>query len=183
MLVLVLKQILHEGSGRMAKLSVVIITENEEKFIADAANCTSFADEVLVVDCGSTDKTCDIAEELGARVARLGCPGSGALKNKVVKLAHNDWVFVLKVNERITSELQAEILTTLLNPLSVGYSAEELSRYFDKDAVDHGLYSDYSLRLFNRQHGKFINNSRQRMPSKDITNEHDDSRHCKPTLN
>ena len=56
-LVLVLKQILHEGSGRMAKLSVVIITENEEKFIADAANCTSFADEVLELDCVSTDKT------------------------------------------------------------------------------------------------------------------------------
>ncbi len=74
-LVLVLKQILHEGSGRMAKLSVVIITENEEKFIADAVNCVSFADEVLVVDCGSTDKTCDIAEELGARVAHQGWLG------------------------------------------------------------------------------------------------------------
>ena len=52
----------------MAKLSVVIITENKEKLIADAANYTSFADEVLVVDCGSTNKKCDIAEELGARV-------------------------------------------------------------------------------------------------------------------
>ena len=74
----------------MAKLSVIIITENEEKFIADITNCVSFADEVLVVDCGSTDKTCYIAEELGARVARLGWPGSGTLKNKVVKLARND---------------------------------------------------------------------------------------------
>ena len=114
----------------MAKLSVVIITENEEKFIADAANCASFADEVLELDCGSTGKTCDIAEELGARVARLGWPGSGTLKNKVVKLARNDWVFVLKVNERITSELQAEILSTLLNPSSAVYSATVLSRYF-----------------------------------------------------
>ncbi len=104
-------------------------------------------------------------------------------ENKAVKLARNDWVFVLKVNERITSELQAEILSTLLNPSSAVYSAAVLSRYFDKDAVDHGLYPGYSLRLFNRQHGKFINNSRQRLPSKDITNEHDDSRHCKPTLN
>ena len=67
-------------------------------------NCDSFADEVLAVDCVPTGKTCDIAEELGARVSRLGWPGSGTLKNKVVKLAHNDRVFVLKVNERITSE-------------------------------------------------------------------------------
>ena len=139
----------------MAKLSVVIITENEEKFIADAANCTSFADEVLAVDCVPTGKTCDIAEELGARVAHQGWLGSGTLKNKAVGLAHNDWVFVLKVNERITSELQAEILSTLLNPSSAVYSAAGLSRYFDKDAVDHGLYPGYSLRLFNRQHGKF----------------------------
>ena len=114
----------------MAKLSVIINTENDEKFIADAVSCASFADEMLVVDCNTADKMCDIAEELGARVARLGCPGSGALKNKVVKLAHNDWVFVLKVNERITSELQAEILSTLLNTSSVGYSATVLSRYF-----------------------------------------------------
>ena len=102
----------------MAKLSVVIITENEEKFIADAANCTSFADEVLAVDCVPTGKTCDIAEEIGARVTHLGWLGSGTLKNKAVGLAHNDWVFVLKVNERITSELQAEILSTLQDPSS-----------------------------------------------------------------
>ena len=78
-------------------------------------------------------------------------------ENKAVKLARNDRVFVLKVNERITSELQAEILSTLLNPSSVGYSAEGLSCYFDKEAIDHCLYPGYSLRLFNRQHGKFIN--------------------------
>ena len=49
----------------MAKLSVAVMTENEEKLIADAANCTSFADEVLVVDCNSADKTRGNAEELG----------------------------------------------------------------------------------------------------------------------
>ena len=95
---------MHGSSNRINKLSVIINTEDDEKLVADATNCVSFADEVLVVDCGSTDKTCYIAEELGARVTHQGWPGSGTLKNKVVKLAHNDWVFVLKVNERITSE-------------------------------------------------------------------------------
>ena len=85
------------------------------KFIADAVNCVSFADEVLVVDCGSTDKTCGTSQKSSVPgVARLGCPGSGALKNKVVKLAHNDWVFVLKVNERITSERKLKSISTLL---------------------------------------------------------------------
>ena len=143
------------GLENMNKLSVVINTENNEKLVADAVSCASFADEVLVVDCGSTDKTCDIAEELGARVAHLGWPGSGPLKNKAVGLARNDWVFVLKVNERITSELQAEILTTLQDPSSAGFMVARLGRYFDKDAIDQGLYPGYSLRLFNRQHGKF----------------------------
>ena len=64
---------------------------------------------------------------------------------------------MLKVNERITSELQAETIATLLNPSSAVYPAAGLSRYFDKGAIDHGLYPGYSLRLFNRQHGKFIN--------------------------
>ena len=59
----------------MAKLSVVIITENDEKFIADATNCASFTDEVVEVDCVPTGKTCDIAEELGARVAHQGWLG------------------------------------------------------------------------------------------------------------
>ena len=139
----------------MAKLSAVIITQNDEKLVAAAVNCAGFADAVLVVDCGSIGKTCDLAEELGARVARLGWPGSGALKNKSVGLARNDWVFVLKVNERITSELQAEILSTLQDPSSAVFMMARLGRYFDKGAIDQGLYPGYSLRLFNRQHGKF----------------------------
>ncbi len=52
----------------MAKLSAVIITQNDEKLVAAAVNCAGFADAVLVVDCGSIGKTCDLAEELGARV-------------------------------------------------------------------------------------------------------------------
>ena len=81
---------MHGSSNRINKLSVVINTENDEKLVADAVNCASFANEVLVVDYGSTDKTCGIAEEIGARVTHLGWPGSGTLKNKVVGLACND---------------------------------------------------------------------------------------------
>ena len=71
---LVLKQILHEGSGRMAKLSVIIHTENDEKLVADAANCTSFADEVLELDCVSTDKT-PILQKSSVPWSRSGLAG------------------------------------------------------------------------------------------------------------
>jgi len=77
------------------KLSVVIITKNEEKFITDAVNSAIFADEVLVLDSESTDKTCNIAKEIGARVKQQDWLGFGAQKNKAVELASNDWVFVL----------------------------------------------------------------------------------------
>ncbi len=137
----------------MNKLSVVIITENEEKYIADAINSASFADVVVVLDCGSTDKTCDIARDLGARVAHQDWLGFGLQKNKAVGLARNDWVFVLGADERITPDLQSEILATLQNPSHAGYMVARLNRYFGKDIRGCGLYPDYSLRLFNRQHG------------------------------
>ena len=139
----------------MNKLSVVIITENEEKYIADAINSAGFTDEVVVLDCGSTDKTCDIARALGARVAHQDWLGFGLQKNKAVGLARNDWVFVLHADERITPDLQSEILATLQNPSYAGFMVARLSRYFGKDIRGCGLYPDYSMRLFNRQHGKF----------------------------
>ena len=139
----------------MAKLSVVIITGNEEKLIADAVNSASFADEVLVLDCGSTDKTCDIARGLGAGVTHQDWLGFGSQKNRAVELARNDWVFVLDADERITPDLQAEVLSALQNPSSAGFLVPRLNRFFGKDIRRCGLYPDYSLRLFNRQHGKF----------------------------
>ena len=139
----------------MNKLSVVIITKNEEKFITDAINSAIFADEVLVLDSGSTDKTCNIAKELGARVKQQDWLGFGAQKNKAVELASNNWVFVLDADERITPELQDEIILTLKNPQSDGYRIARLNNFFGKNIKTCGLYPDYSIRLFNRNKGKF----------------------------
>lgn len=137
------------------QLSVVIISKNEEKFIADAVKSALFADEVLVLDSGSIDNTCVIAQQLGARVLHQDWLGFGAQKNKAVELAKNDWVFVLDSDERITIELQQEILTTLQNPTVDGYHVARLNNFFGKDIRTCGLYPDYSIRLFNRQKGKF----------------------------
>ena len=137
------------------KLSIVIITKNEEKFITDAINSAIFADEVLVLDSGSTDKTCNIAKEIGARVEQQAWLGFGAQKNKAVELADNDWVFVLDADERITPELRDEIISTLKNPQFNGYRIARLNNFFGKNIRHCGLYPDYSIRLFNRQKGKF----------------------------
>ena len=141
----------------MNKFSVVIITKNEEKFIAAAIKSAIFADEVLILDSGSTDNTCNIAQELGARVEQQDWLGFGAQKNKVVELAKNDWVFILDADERFTDDLRLEVLETLKNPTADGYLVARLNRFFGKDIKTCGLYPDYSIRLFNRNKGRLNN--------------------------
>ena len=136
-------------------LSVVIISKNEEKFIEDAVQSALFADEVLVLDSGSTDNTCVMAKNLGARVEHQDWLGFGPQKNKAVALAKHDWVFVLDSDERITSDLQTEILQTLKAPTAAGYYVARLNNFFGKYIRHCGLYPDYSIRLFNRQKGRF----------------------------
>ncbi len=137
------------------KLSIVIITKNEEKFIADAIKSSLFADEVLILDSGSSDKTCEIASDLGAKVLFQEWLGFGAQKNRAVELASNDWVFVLDSDERITNELKDEIIKTIDNPKADGYFVARLNNFFGKDIKSCGLYPDYSIRLFNRIKGAF----------------------------
>ena len=137
------------------KLSIVIITKNEEKFIFDALKSAVFADEVVILDSGSEDQTCNIAKKIGARVEQQSWLGFGAQKNKAVELADNDWVFVLDADERITPELRDEIIFTLKNPQFDGYRIARLNNFFGKYIKTCGLYPDYSIRLFNRNKGKF----------------------------
>ena len=137
------------------KLSVVIITKNEENFITDAIKSALFADEVIILDSGSIDKTCEIAKELGAKVYQNEWLGFGPQKNRAVELAKNDWVFVLDSDERITEELKNEIVATLKEPQFNGYFIARLNNFFGKNIKNCGLYPDYSIRLFNKNYGKF----------------------------
>ena len=140
----------------MINFSIVIITKNEEKVIADAIKSSLFADEVLVLDNGSVDDTCNIAKNFGANIYyQEKWLGFGPQKNKAVELAKNDWVFVLDSDERITDELKEEILTILTNPLNDGYFVARLNNFFGKNIKTCGLYPDYSIRLFNRTKAKF----------------------------
>ena len=136
-------------------LSVVIITKNEEKLIGDAIQSAKFANEVLILDSNSSDKTCEIALRMGARVEQHDWLGVGKQKNLAVNLAINDWVFVLDSDERITKELQQEILSEIDKPSSNGYLVPRLNWFFGKSIKTCGLYPDYSLRLYNKHMGSF----------------------------
>ena len=138
-------------------LSVVIITKNEENFIEDAIKSAKFAQEIIVLDCFSVDKTCQISKKLGATVYQHKWLGYGAQKNKAVDLASNDWVFVLDADERITYELKNELIETLINPCFDAYRVARLNNFFGKFIKTCGLFPDYSVRLFNRSKGRFNN--------------------------
>ena len=139
----------------MKKISIIIITKNEEKHIENAIKSALFADEILVLDSGSEDKTCDIAKKNGARVEYQDWLGFGCQKNKAVELASNDWVFVLDADEQITDQLKDEIIQILTNPKSDGFQIPRLNNFFGKDIKTCGLYPDYTIRLFDRKKGAF----------------------------
>ena len=138
-------------------LSVVIIAKNEENFIEDAVKSAQFADEIIVLDSNSVDKTSEIARKLGARVYQQTWLGFGAQKNKAIDIASNEWIFVLDSDERITLDLKVEIIKTLNNPLFDAYYVARLNNFFGKNIKTCGLYPDYSVRLFKKSKGRFDN--------------------------
>ncbi len=137
------------------KLSVVIITFNSERYLRQSLASASFAEEILVLDSGSTDTTIDIAKDFGASIYQEKWRGFGKQKQMAVDLARNDWIFVLDSDEIITSELREELLRVLKNPKFKGYLVPRLNYFFGRPLKRCGLYPDYSLRLFNRKFGKF----------------------------
>jgi glycosyltransferase involved in cell wall biosynthesis len=94
----------------MQKISAFILTFNEAAKIRAAVESVLWADEILVVDSGSTDATAEIAASLGARVVQIPFQGFGDLRNRAVEACRNEWIFSLDADERCTAEVRDEIL-------------------------------------------------------------------------
>ena len=142
-------------------LSVIVITKNEARHIADCLKSVAFADEWVVLDGGSTDATCEIASALGARVERSGAwPGFGAQKNRALALARGDWVLSIDADERVSPPLAKSIRAALqqerTSPTDVaGFEISRLSRFCGQWMRHGDWYPDRVLRLFRRTHGRF----------------------------
>jgi len=139
------------------RLSVVIITKDNEGSIANAVQSGAFADEIIVLDSDSTDNTVQIAIDHGAKVHNQEWLGFGKQKNSAIKLAKNNWVFVLDSDETITQHLANEIESTLKHPKHMGYFIARLNTFFGKQIKTCGLYPDYSVRLFDKSKAQFSN--------------------------
>ncbi len=139
------------------RLSVIVIARNEESALKACLTSVEWADECIVMDGGSTDRTVELARSLGARVeVAADWPGFGPQKNRVLALAQGDWVLSLDADERVTPELRAEIESVL--KLEAGpsvYRMPRSSRYCGQALRHGGWWPDYVPRLFRRGSARF----------------------------
>ena len=146
------------------EISVCIITFNEEKSISRAIESVVWADEILVVDSNSTDKTREIAESLGAKVILQDWHGFSKQKQFATDHAKFDWILSLDADEEVTPELAYEIISLKeASPsedakrfsLADGYKISRKTLYMGRWIRHSGWYPDWQLRFFNRNKGKW----------------------------
>jgi glycosyltransferase involved in cell wall biosynthesis len=139
------------------RLTATIVTLNEERNMARAIESLHCADEVVVVDSGSTDRTREIAAGLGARVIEEPWRGYAEQKNFAAASAENDWILSIDADESITEELAAEILTLKNNGVRFdGYSFPRLAQYLGRWIRHGGWYPDRKVRLYDRRKAEWV---------------------------
>jgi glycosyltransferase involved in cell wall biosynthesis len=136
-------------------LAACIITFNEADRIEACLRSVSFCDELLVVDCHSTDGTRELAAAHGARVIERDWPGYRSQKQFAVEAARHDWVLCLDADERVSVALRAEILALRAQGFAgaAGWSVPRISDYFGRFLRHGNAYPDRLVRLFDRRRG------------------------------
>ena len=136
-------------------LSVVIITLNEEANLARTLSSVAWADEIIVVDSGSTDRTREVAESFHARLFVEPWKGFAAQKNSALQKAAGDWILSLDADEEVEPALAEEIRTALsANPSAAGFRIPRKNFFLGRWIKHGGFYPDTKLRLFRRGAGQ-----------------------------
>lgn len=138
-----------------APLSAVVITLNAATHLRACLASVAFAQEIVVIDSGSSDATVAIAEAAGARVIRKTWQGFGKQKQFAVAQARNDWVLCLDADERVSDELRPAVMRALAAPAFNAYEMPRRNRFMGR-WLQHGEgYPDFNLRLFHRHHAQW----------------------------
>jgi len=138
------------------KISAVIIAFNEEDRLTDALiSCQDIADEIIVIDSYSTDKTVEIAKKNGAIIIQNEFKNYGDQKNFAMKQASNNWVLNLDADERISEELKSEILNIKKKDIKddndfSAYKIKRKTSYLGRWIKHSGWYPDKKIRLFKK---------------------------------
>jgi glycosyltransferase involved in cell wall biosynthesis len=135
----------------MQSLSVAIVAMNEAENIARTLASVAWADEIILVDSGSTDRTVEIAQSFGAKVYRESWKGYGGQVNSALDKCSGPWILNLDADEEVTPKLAAEIQSLLSgSPSFNGYTVPRLNNIFGRWMRHGGLYPDRKLRLFRK---------------------------------
>ncbi len=139
-------------------VSVIIITLNEEKNIGACLQSVNWADEIVIVDSFSTDKTVEIAKKYTDKV--ILHPFDGYAENKNLALDHttSEWVLWLDADERVPPELAAEIRHAVNGPQVQGFEIPRKAFFLGRWIQHCGWYPGYVLRLFKKQSARFNDN-------------------------
>lgn len=141
----------------LPKISVTIITHNEEENIEDCLKSVRWADEIIVVDSYSTDKTVEICKKYNAKVIAKKWLGYSNQKNLAIDNARNEWILSIDADERITKELLNDIKREFEKENFIdGYYIARRNFFLGRWIRHCGWYPDYNLRLFKRSKGRFI---------------------------
>jgi glycosyltransferase involved in cell wall biosynthesis len=138
-----------------APVSAVLITRNAANVIEPCLESLAFADEIVVVDSGSTDGTAELARKRGALVVQKEWLGFGRQKQFAVEQAKHDWVLCLDADERVSPELAESIGKALAAPVSPVYRMARRNRFLGKWLAHGEGYPDWSPRLFHRLNARW----------------------------
>jgi len=139
------------------RISATIITLNEEKGIADCLECLSWADEIVVLDSVSSDRTVEIAKRYTDKVFVEDWHGQGAHKNQAAELAQGPWIFSIDADERVSPELAKEIQEVVKRPSAAAYKVRRKNLYRGQWIRHGGWWPDWVTRLYRKQDVRFNN--------------------------
>lgn len=140
----------------MPKLSATVITLNEAAHLEAALRSVAWADEIIVVDSGSTDGTVDIAKRFTDTVVARDWPGYAAQKDYAASIAANDWILSIDADERVSPALAAEIRTALQDePREAAFRIPRMTRHFGRWLRTTDAYPDYQTRLYDRRRARW----------------------------
>jgi glycosyltransferase involved in cell wall biosynthesis len=131
-------------TSEIPKISAYVIAYNEEEKIADAVRSVLWADEVLLIDSFSKDRTAEIAESLGAKVVQAEFKGFGDLRNQAIAACKHEWIFSLDADERCTDEVAQEIRSiTQSNPKDAAFLVPRKNLFMGRWIKHSGWYPNY----------------------------------------
>ena len=147
----------------MNRLSAVLITRNAADVLEPCLDSLAFADEIVLVDSGSSDETVALATGKGARVVQKEWLGFGRQRQFAVEQASHDWVLCVDADERVTPELARSIEGALTAPVSPVYRMARRNRFLGRWLAHGEGYPDWNVRLFDRRRARW---------SDDVVHEH-----------